>query len=608
MGIWGNKQLLLKGIGKLTVFMLLVNALHRIVLQPLTNFIFSVALQTTGYQILFNSEILSFFATPQAILAVLLIVGVASYAAYLEFSVIVIFSQYLKKGELLSLKDTVKKAFTTISSIRGFGIIGYFIYVFIFLPLSGMGLSSALFSRFQIPNFITGEIAKNSWGTLAIFFLYGVITLLFFLSIYTIPMMVLERWRFFKACKSSVNYVWKNKGRIYKLFALYGAVWLLVDWLPREIFLRLLHSTAVNVEAIYQVYRLSLPTLGFGVVLLFYYLGKFVLMPLLLSMVVMFYTPENKQVIDPLEEQAIEGKLTAAQESLVTVGKKLTKNRKRAAVFAVLILAPMAWSLYRMVESAEDLHEPIVIGHRGSVAGVENSLAAIQGAIDAQAEYAEIDILLSKDGIPMVIHDDSLQRLAGLDSAVHEMSAQELSEVVLKQNEMVGEIATLEEVIQLTKGKIKLAVELKRHGHEEKNLVDEVANVLKAYGLLEESIFLSLEYNLVNEMNTKHPETISGYCIFGGMGFLDPDVIRTMNIDFVFIEEWMATRENLMEFRRAWLPVYVWTVNQKENMRQLLDLGVLGLVTDYPEWGTEAVTTFGEETRRVYLSEEDREQ
>ncbi|WP_321388461.1 glycerophosphoryl diester phosphodiesterase membrane domain-containing protein [uncultured Enterococcus sp.] len=605
MGREINKQLLFKGIGRLALFMLVVNIGHRLILQPITNAIFFMALQTTGYQVLFNQDMLSFFTTPQAILATLLIIGVASYAAYFEFSVIVILSQYLKGGTLLSLKDAVKKALTTFFSLRGVSLIGYFIYVFIFLPISGMGLSSALFSRFQIPNFITGELAKNNWGSAVIVLIYALITLLFFLFIYTIPMMVLEQWRFFKAFKASISYVWKKKRQIYKLFALYGVVWLLVDWLPREIFFRFLHSTTISVEAIYQSYRLSLPTIGFGLIWLFYYLGKFVLMPVLLSIVVMSYTPKNQQVIDLKQEQIVDSKLSAAQKSMVVFGKRLTGKKGAAALLAVLLIVPTALSMYRMVESAEDLHEPIVIGHRGSVAGVENSLAAIQGAIDAKAEYAEIDILLSADGIPMVIHDDSLNRLAGIGKSVHELTAKELGQVVLKQNGMIGEIATLEEVIRLTKGKINLAVELKQHGHEEKNLVDEVAAVLQEYNLLEESIFLSLDYRLVDEMNTKHPETISGYCIFGGLGVLNPTVIRTMNIDFVFIEEWMATRENLMEFRRAWLPVYVWTVNQKESMRQLLDLGVLGLVTDYPAWGTETVDEFQKETNRIYLKNED---
>ena len=71
------------------------------------------------------------------------------------------------------------------------------------------------------------------------------------------------------------------------------------------------------------------------------------------------------------------------------------------------------------------LHAPIAIGHRGSLEGVENTLESVQGAIDAGADYAEIDILLSKDSIPMVIHDTNLSRLTGDSRNVYELTAAE---------------------------------------------------------------------------------------------------------------------------------------------------------------------------------------
>lgn len=66
------------------------------------------------------------------------------------------------------------------------------------------------------------------------------------------------------------------------------------------------------------------------------------------------------------------------------------------------------------------------MGHRGSAQGVENTVEAVQGAIDAGADYAEIDVLLSKDNVPMVIHDADLSRLAGTRGGVYDFTAEEL--------------------------------------------------------------------------------------------------------------------------------------------------------------------------------------
>lgn len=205
----------------------------------------------------------------------------------------------------------------------------------------------------------------------------------------------------------------------------------------------------------------------------------------------------------------------------------------------------------------------------------------------------------------MVIHDDSLKRLAGVTANVHNLTCEELQSIWLKQGGYTDKIPTLEEVLRYTEGKIDLAVELKLHGSETKNMVDEVVKVMKKYQALESAIFLSTDYSLVEEIKTKQPQTTSGYCMFGGVGSFNPNVVRTMKIDFVFIEEWMATKENLQSFRSAWLPVYVWTVNQQEQMDYLLDLGALGLITDKPSDARSAVKKFDANTNKKYLKEAD---
>ena len=62
-----------------------------------------------------------------------------------------------------------------------------------------------------------------------------------------------------------------------------------------------------------------------------------------------------------------------------------------------------------------------------------------------------------------------------------------------------------------------------------------------------------------------------------------------MDIDFLTVEENMVTKSLISKARKAWLPVYVWTVDESKAMRQYLDLGVLGLITDKPAAGREVI-------------------
>jgi glycerophosphoryl diester phosphodiesterase len=75
-------------------------------------------------------------------------------------------------------------------------------------------------------------------------------------------------------------------------------------------------------------------------------------------------------------------------------------------------------------------HRPLIIAHRGASAHApENTLAAFQIAIDAGADGVELDVRLSKDGVPIVVHDRNLKRLAGRADLVAELTCDELAQV-----------------------------------------------------------------------------------------------------------------------------------------------------------------------------------
>jgi len=73
---------------------------------------------------------------------------------------------------------------------------------------------------------------------------------------------------------------------------------------------------------------------------------------------------------------------------------------------------------------------PLIIGHRGASAfAPENTMAAFNLAIESGAEGIEFDVRLSRDQIPVIIHDDTLLRTAGLPNRVSDLSLKDLSQV-----------------------------------------------------------------------------------------------------------------------------------------------------------------------------------
>ena len=74
------------------------------------------------------------------------------------------------------------------------------------------------------------------------------------------------------------------------------------------------------------------------------------------------------------------------------------------------------------------MREPLIIGHRGaSAVALENTIAAFHAAIVAGADGIEFDVRLSRDGVPVIIHDDTLSRTHGVRRRVADMTMEELS-------------------------------------------------------------------------------------------------------------------------------------------------------------------------------------
>ena len=192
-------------------------------------------------------------------------------------------------------------------------------------------------------------------------------------------------------------------------------------------------------------------------------------------------------------------------------------------------------------------------------------------------------IQLTKDLVPVAAHDDSLSRMAGQSDSINELTLKELQSIPLSQYGMKGQVPTLEELIRLSQGKIRLLIELKAVSEREKKpLVDQILALIEKYNFQKDCILMSLDYELVQLVRQKNPSLKTGYCMFGNLGETTVENLLSLDCAFVVIEENMVSNSFISACRQAWLPVYVWTVDLEENMRKYLDMGVNGLISDKP--------------------------
>lgn len=236
--------------------------------------------------------------------------------------------------------------------------------------------------------------------------------------------------------------------------------------------------------------------------------------------------------------------------------------------------------------------KPLIIAHRGaSSIAPENTLAAMEQAINEQADGWEIDVHLSKDGRVMVIHDESTSRTCGTSMTVAATLSDDLRKLdagCWKDPKYSEQIPFLEEVLELLPSGKLLFIEIKS-GVE---TVEPVARLMEASGKLQQLRVITFHGDVAEAMKIRMPQTPVYY-------LRSPDKDKATRKPLPFTE---ALLRNALErrldgvdvnyggitpdfVRRATalnLEVHAWTVDEPKEARRLRDLGVKSITTNKP--------------------------
>lgn len=214
-----------------------------------------------------------------------------------------------------------------------------------------------------------------------------------------------------------------------------------------------------------------------------------------------------------------------------------------------------------------------ITGHRGApVYAPENTLKSFQKAFECGATAIEFDVRVTADGVPVILHDESLERIAGVRKFVAEISFEGLREV-----KVGGEkIPTLEEVLAFAKGKLAVDIEVKVPGVEEK-----VVDLVKKYGLVEETLITSFIPGVLSRIKEIEPRLRVGI-LSSEWDDEYLDIASSLNA-YALLPNYSFIDEEVVKKAKAWgYRLIVWTVNSVEDIRKMLSLGVDGIITDDP--------------------------
>jgi glycerophosphoryl diester phosphodiesterase len=273
---------------------------------------------------------------------------------------------------------------------------------------------------------------------------------------------------------------------------------------------------------------------------------------------------------------------------------------------------------------------PRVVGHRGARSlAPENTMASFRKAAELGADAIECDVQLSRDGVPVVFHDFTLERCTDFaarpkaspflaDWTLDELRALDAGSWYAEKDPFgqiraghVGEaelagfrgerIPTLDELLEFCReARLPLVLEIKQQAVPSDELVERCVRALRSHGLVERSVVISFDHPSLLLARRIEPELSTGALLVSRLAdpgryareTLGAQLVSVYCPERVFLRarpEETYIAQDVRSAHEAGIGYHVWTVNQEADFPGLVQAGVDGIATDFPQTLLEAL-------------------
>jgi glycerophosphoryl diester phosphodiesterase len=565
---------------ELVVYDILFKLLAYGLLTPLAAGAVSLLIGLTGSTAVSNERIAWFLLTPLGWATVAVSLTLTFFIAFLEESGMQVIAASRNRGAALSAIGAIRFSLRHGLRVITLAALQVALMALVVVPLVAIaaGVYFSLLRGHDInyylalrpPIFLTAVaigFALAAVGVLALGYLHV-------RWLFALPLCILEGYK----ARAALVESWRlTRGGLLRLAAI------VVVWFLATLLLGVLATLLM-----WLAKESALAIAGESLSLLVPALGTLVVLNLVLTAATSFIAiAAHALIVVRLYEQARAGALKSFGSALPAAATALAGlpawATKRRIVFTAMIAFFLAMSLfgYWIVEQASVERHVDITAHRGSkLRAPENTLAAIQLAIDEQADYVEIDVQETADGEIILLHDKDLMRVAGVRRSIWDIRYDELGDIDVGSRfdpRFASErIPTLAQAIALARGKAKLNIELKFNGHDQK-LAERVVDIVRREKFERDCVISSLDAAGLAEVERLAPELTTGLIVGASIG----NVGRIEN-DFLSASTRMVRQDLVDELHRRGRKLHAWTVADEPTATRLMEMGVDNLITDDP--------------------------
>lgn len=585
-------KLLMQSGGKLFFYMVFYLLLVISIINPMFNRGIQWAMDIAGFRYLTSENLIRFLTHPAAVIVVTGLVLLCGIFLFFAIAFIMTCQFYAEKNQKKSgvslLSETMKRAWI-IFLPRNFilifaAILMAFFYNSTFLIMAG--------SRIRMPRYFIETLSKIKHSQAFFIACLVFLVLLAFSQLFLLPYCILEHKSFREGVGSNRRLLKKRWIKTIFLFLLFN---ILIGIFCVSLYFLGIAASAFFVKLFVQrsmavaVFLMIYEHINFYAGALAAMVGTIVNTSLISGLYIYYKREKNE-------------KFGRVKTPPAAIKPKKPWFRNALLVLAVLLLIVDMISVYDLVRNGTwIMDEPVQItSHRGNSAlAPENTMPAMELAIEHLADYIELDLQQTRDGTVVVFHDGNLKRITGKAGTVWALDYEQLKE--LDAGSWFGEeyagtpIPVFEDVLKLCKGKIKLNIELKNNSHTP-GLIDDVISLVEKYNLERQCVITSARYSDLVKVKEKNKSLKTGYILAGGYGSF---YYNREAADFFSIKSSFVTDRLVKNIHNLGKEVHVWTVNSKKELERMKQLEVDNIITDKPILAREVV--YGEESNRSFL-------
>lgn len=543
----------------LLIFDLLYQLAFIVILLPFSKEFFNFVLRLTKFGF-FSIESPSLFVKSPTKIGIILIVTFSfAIIKLFEVSSFVFTANQIRLGNKVSILEIFNNSYKQIKS-KLKKVQNYLILIMVTINIP---ISTSIHKGIKIPTFITEHILSTHTGIIlfALITFIAIVLSIFLLFIYHI--FFLENKNFIESAKISFKRLRKNKLKSIKTLIIVAIKNLIVQ------FFKIL--SLISIISIFYMQTSNKTLSNMGIITYMCIATLLKIFTNVLSNYITFSGISKFYFRTSLDAEI--------SESIYPTNKM---RLKMSLVMLFLVFAGI-FSKYR--NSSEEIKfyhafrnlKPDIIAHRGSTKNsLENTLESLNEAIKVGAEFAEIDVVLTKDNVVVLSHDHNLKRLTGKKEIIENLTFEKLKKYKLidKRNSKEYNFVDLKTVLEKTSGKIKLNIELKPFRNNDKKLAEEVVKLIKDKPY--DVIVSSLSPKTLREVKDLEPSISTGLILAFSYG----KFYNLKFIDFFCIEKEIVTNELIRKIQKNGKRVYIWTTNTNDEIINAYSKGVDGIITD----------------------------